>query len=179
MPIVEVTLRNSQSIKVLERMADNENLLVGAGSVTSLSQLNFALRAGARFITTPGLEESVIRHCSQRQIPVIAGAVTPTEVLRAHQLALSWVKFFPCEAFGGLSTIEALSASFPEMNFIPTGGVHLDNLGLFLHHPRIRACAGNWMMPQEWIEAGEWDKIRAACRATSRIVTACASPAVA
>ncbi|HYF35232.1 MAG TPA: bifunctional 4-hydroxy-2-oxoglutarate aldolase/2-dehydro-3-deoxy-phosphogluconate aldolase [Prosthecobacter sp.] len=166
LPVIEVTLRTPDSLRALEELAAREDMIVGAGTVTSLTQLDAARRAGARFIVTPGLDDPIIRHCRQRDLLVIPGAVTPTEIMRAQNLGLSTVKFFPCHAFGGLTTIEALAGPFPSMTFLPTGGIHLENLQSFLRHPSVFACGGTWMARREWIQGGKWDAVTQACRQT-------------
>lgn len=170
MPVVEVTLRTPEALKALQVLSGLPGMIAGAGTVTSLSQLNAALRAGARFIVTPGLEETVIRHCHRREIPIIPGAVTPTEILAARNLGVNLVKFFPAHAFGGLPTIDALSGPFPDMKFLPTGGITLENLQAFLKHPSVFACGGTWMARREWIAKGSWSEIEKACAKTVKLV---------
>ncbi len=170
LPVVEVTLRTPQALKALEEMAGRQDILVGAGTVTTLAQFDAARRAGARFIVTPGLDENIIRHANRRDLMVIPGAVTPTEILRAQNMGLNLVKFFPSHAFGGLATIEALSGPFPTMKFMPTGGISLDNLADFLKHPSVFGCGGTWMAKREWLMAGEWKLVTEACRKTVALV---------
>lgn len=170
LPIIEVTLRTRDSLAALEILAARGDMLVGAGTVTSLTQLDAARRAGARFIVTPGLDDPIIRHCRQKDMLVIPGAVTPTEIMHAQNMGLSVVKFFPCHAFGGLPTIEALSGPFPSMNFLPTGGIHLGNLQSFLQNKSVLACGGTWMAKREWIQTRAWNEVTEACRQTVQLI---------
>jgi 2-dehydro-3-deoxyphosphogluconate aldolase/(4S)-4-hydroxy-2-oxoglutarate aldolase len=170
LPVVEVTLRTHDSLRAIEALSSRGDMVVGAGTVTNLTQLDAARRAGAQFVVTPGLDEPIIRHCRRRDMLVIPGAVTPTEILHAQNLGVSLVKFFPCHAFGGLATIEALAGPFPSMNFLPTGGISLDNLPTFLQHKSVFACGGTWMAKREWIQAANWDAVTQACRQTVQVV---------
>jgi len=170
LPVIEVTLRTADSLRAIEALSSRDDVLVGAGTVTNLTQLDAARRAGAKFIVTPGLDDPIIRHCRQRDMLVIPGAVTPTEILHAQNLGLGLVKFFPCNAFGGLAAIEALAAPFPSMKFLPTGGINLTNLKSLLLHTAVAACGGTWMAKREWIQAREWDKVRDSSRQTVEII---------
>jgi 2-dehydro-3-deoxyphosphogluconate aldolase / (4S)-4-hydroxy-2-oxoglutarate aldolase len=170
LPIIEVTLRTPESLKALEILSARADMLVGAGTVTNLTQLDAARRAGAQFIVTPGLDDPIIRHCRQRDMLIIPGAVTPTEIMHAQNMGLPVVKFFPCHAFGGLATIEALAGPFPSMTFLPTGGITLDNLRSFLAHKSIIGCGGTWMAKREWIQKGDWTAVTRACEETVKVV---------
>ncbi len=170
LPCAEVTLRTEASMEALRRMSKVGGLLAGAGTVTSIPQLEEALAAGAQFIVTPGLDETLVKHCKDAGVPIIPGAVTPTEIMRAQNLGLRLVKFFPCEAFGGLPMIEALAGPFPEMRFMPTGGINPTNMGRFLSHRSVVACGGTWMARREWIRSGDWDHVEAACRETMTLL---------
>jgi 2-dehydro-3-deoxyphosphogluconate aldolase/(4S)-4-hydroxy-2-oxoglutarate aldolase len=169
LPIIEVTLRTPEALKALEILVHRGDMVVGAGTVTNLTQLDAARRAGAQFIVTPGLDDPIIRHCRQRDMLIIPGAVTPTEIMHAQNMGLPVVKFFPCHAYGGLTTIDALSGPFPSMAFLPTGGISLQNLGDFLAHKSIVACGGTWMAKREWIQKGDWAAVTSACAETVKI----------
>lgn len=169
-PIVEVTLRTPDSLAAMEQIIDRRDMIVGAGTVTTLAQFDAAWRLGARFIVTPGLDENILRHGRRRDLLVIPGAVTPTEIMQAQNMGLNLVKFFPSHAYGGLDAIDALSAPFPKMHFLPTGGINLQNLPGYLKNPNVFACGGTWMAKREWIQEGAWDKVRQACEETVRLV---------
>ncbi|MGV3660701.1 MAG: bifunctional 4-hydroxy-2-oxoglutarate aldolase/2-dehydro-3-deoxy-phosphogluconate aldolase [Prosthecobacter sp.] len=170
LPVVEVTLRTPYALEVIRMLSRVEGLLVGAGTVTSLAQLDQALSAGARFVVTPGLDAEIVKVCQGKDVAIFPGAVTPTEIMQAMNLGLPAVKFFPSNVYGGLSAIEALSGPFPSMKFMPTGGVSLANLATFLQHPNVLACGGTWMAKRDWIREGKFDEIENACRETIQIV---------
>ena len=135
-------------------------MLVGAGTVLSVEQVDRALKAGARFIVTPGFDEEVVDYCLGNNIPVYPGTVTPSEVTKAVKRGLNMCKFFPAEQYGGVSTIKALSAPFTTVKFMPTGGVSAKNLKDYLSCSKIVACGGSWMVKGDLIKAHEFDKIR-------------------
>lgn len=170
LPVVEVTLRTPYALEVIRTLSRVEGLLVGAGTVTSLAQLDQALSAGAQFVVTPGLDAEIVKACQEKGVVIFPGAVTPTEIMQAMNLGLPAVKFFPSNVYGGLAAIEALSGPFPVMKFMPTGGVSLTNLATFLSHPNVLACGGTWMAKREWIREGKFDEIENACRETIQIV---------
>lgn len=172
LPVVEVTLRTPHALESIRMLSRWEGLLVGAGTVTSLAQLDLALSAGARFVVTPGLDTEIVKACQGKNVEIFPGAVTPTEIMQAMNLGLPAVKFFPSNIYGGLPAIEALSGPFPTMKFMPTGGVSLGNLATFLSHPNVLACGGTWMAKREWIREGKFDLIEQACRETMQLVAA-------
>lgn len=170
LPIIEVTLRTPDSLGALERIINRRDMIVGAGTVTTLAQFDAAWRLGARFIVTPGLDESIIRHGRRRGLLVIPGAVTPSEIMQAQNLGVELVKFFPCKAFGGAKTLEILAGPFPKMKFVAAGGLQLEDLPDYLKCPNILACGGSWIAKREWVQTGAWDKVRAASTETVKTV---------
>ncbi len=121
---------------------------VGAGTVVNTEQCLQALEAGAKFIVSPGLSVEVAKICIQRDIPYYPGCVTPTEIMTAMDLGLKIVKFFPANVYGGLKAIKALSGPFPQIKFIPTGGVNMDNIDEFLACDKIHAVGGSFFVDE-------------------------------
>lgn len=121
---------------------------VGAGTVINADQCLQALEAGAKFIVSPGLSEEVAKICIQRNIPYYPGCVTPTEIMQAIALGLKIVKFFPANVYGGLKAIKALSGPFPQIKFIPTGGVNMDNIDEFMACDKIHAVGGSFFVDE-------------------------------
>ena len=119
---------------------------IGAGTVINLKQAKSAVEAGAKFIVSPGLSVSVAKYAKKKNIPYYPGCVTPTEIMQALELGIDIVKFFPANVYGGLKALKALSAPFPQIKFIPTGGVDLTNLKEFLEFEKIYAIGGSFMM---------------------------------
>lgn len=123
-----------------------EDMNIGAGTVINAEQARSAVQAGAKFIVSPGLSDEVARYCTDEKIPYYPGCVTPTEIMRALSYGLNVVKFFPAGVYGGLKAMKALSAPFPQVRFIPTGGVDLSNLKEYLDFDKVYAVGGSFMM---------------------------------
>ena len=116
---------------------------IGAGTVINKEQAIKAIKAGAKFIVSPGLSEEVAKVCKKKNIPYYPGCVTPTEIMKAIELGLTVVKFFPSNVYGGLKAMKALSAPFPQIKFIPTGGVDSSNIDEYLAWDKIYAVGGS------------------------------------
>lgn len=123
-----------------------EDMNIGAGTVINAEQAKSAVQAGAKFIVSPGFSDEVARYCTDEKIPYYPGCVTPTEIMRALSYGLNVVKFFPAGVYGGLKAMKALSAPFPQVRFIPTGGVDLNNLKEYLDFEKVYAVGGSFMM---------------------------------
>ncbi|BEL06371.1 bifunctional 4-hydroxy-2-oxoglutarate aldolase/2-dehydro-3-deoxy-phosphogluconate aldolase [Actinoplanes sichuanensis] len=163
LPIAEVTFRTREAATVLRRLAARGDLVVGAGTVLTATQVDLAYESGAKFVVSPGLSAAVVRRCQALGLAVIPGASTATEIMAALDLGLDTVKFFPAEASGGLPVVKALSAAFPQVRFVPTGGVTAEIAGTYLAHPAVTAVGGSWMVAPDLLAAGKWDEVTARC----------------
>ena len=146
-PVAEICFRTdcaAECIKLAVKEFPND--LIGAGTVINAKQCQEAIDCGAKFIVSPGLSDEVARVCKENQIPYLPGVVTPTEVMRAIDLGLEVVKFFPAGVYGGLKAIKAIGAAFPAMKFMPTGGVDNKNLKEFIECNKIFAVGGSWLV---------------------------------
>lgn len=170
LPIAEVTFRTAAAAESIARMATNPDLLVGAGTVRTADQVDQAIEAGATFIVSAGLSAAVVRRAQERGVPVLPGITTATEVMAASDLGLDAVKFFPAESFGGVSTIKSLTAPFPEMTFVPTGGIGPKNLADYLAVSAIPACGGSWMCPRDLVNAGDFAGVERLTREAVELV---------
>lgn len=165
LPCAEITFRTPAAAEALRRIAaERPDVLVGAGTVLSPEQAARARDAGARFIVSPGLNRRVVEWCREQNLAVFPGVCTPTEIETALECGLDVVKLFPAEQIGGVKYLKAVAAPFPGLSFMPTGGISAANLNDYLSFPRVVACGGSWMAPQDWIAAGAFDRIRAAVR---------------
>lgn len=147
LPVAEITFRTACAADAI-RLGVKEfpDMLIGAGTVINAEQANAAIDCGAKFIVGPGFAASVAEACRERGVLYLPGCVTPTEIITAISYGVEIVKFFPCSNFGGLGTIKALSAAFPAMKFMPTGGISEENVNEYLAFDKIIACGGSWMM---------------------------------
>ena len=118
-----------------------------------------AKSAGARFVVSPGLSDSVVKACEVAEMPCIPGVATASEVQRAWNLGLRTLKFFPAVQAGGTATLKALASVFRQVRFIPTGGITADNLSDFLAVPAVIACGGSWLAPAKLVQSGDFETI--------------------
>ncbi|MBE7067452.1 MAG: bifunctional 4-hydroxy-2-oxoglutarate aldolase/2-dehydro-3-deoxy-phosphogluconate aldolase [Ruminococcaceae bacterium] len=145
----EITFRTSCAAEAIALASKKfPEMNIGAGTVINGEQCLKALEAGATFIVSPGLSEEVAAICAQRNIPYYPGCVTPTEIMKALSLGLTTLKFFPANIYGGLKGLKALAAPFPQVKFIPTGGVNRDNLDEFLACDKVAAVGGTFFVEE-------------------------------
>ncbi len=156
LPVAEITFRTACAADAIKLGCEKfPEMLIGAGTVINGEQCNRAIDAGAKFIVGPGFSAEVAEVCREREVMYLPGCVTPTEIISALAYGIDTVKFFPCTNYGGLATIKALAAPFPQVTFLPTGGISEDNVLEYLAFDKIIACGGSWMMK------GTPDEIRA------------------
>ncbi len=143
----EITFRTACAKEAIEyAVSAYPDMEIGAGTVISAAQCEDALQAGAKFIVSPGLSKEVAAICKQRGVPYYPGCVTPTEIMAALDLGLTVLKFFPANVYGGLAAMKALSAPFPQVKFIPTGGVDSSNIEEFMAWEKIYAVGGSFLV---------------------------------
>jgi 2-dehydro-3-deoxyphosphogluconate aldolase/(4S)-4-hydroxy-2-oxoglutarate aldolase len=171
LPCAEVTFRTPMAAEAIRRIAEEcPGMFVGAGTVLTAAQAARARDAGARFVVAPGFNPAVVDWCLERGMPVYPGVCTPTEIEMALVKGLQVLKFFPAEAAGGLAFLRAVAAPYVGVEFIPTGGINLANLGDYLAFERVVACGGSWMAPAESIAARRFDVIRAETERAMQVV---------
>ncbi len=168
LPCAEVTFRTPAAADALRAMAEaaaeagpGGPALIGAGSVRRPEQVDQALEAGARFIVTPGLSLAVLRACADQAVPVIPGVATATEICTALDAGITTVKLFPAEPLGGVALISALGGPFPEVRFVPTGGIGAEQLPAYLACPAVAAVGGSWMASRSLIQQERFSEIAA------------------
>ena len=161
LPCAEVTFRTEaaeESIRIISEKYPE--MLVGAGTVLTTEQVDRAVAAGAKFIVSPGFNPKIVKYCIDRDIPVTPGTQTPSEMEQAIEMGLDVVKFFPAEPAGGLKMIKAVAAPYTMLQFMPTGGINLNNVEEYLEYDRILACGGSWMVKGDLVKAGKFDEIQ-------------------
>ena len=171
LPAAEVTFRTDAAEESIRIMAEKyPGMLVGAGTVLTIDQVDRAVKAGAKFIVSPGFDPEIVKYCLDKDIPVCPGTQTPTEVIAAYKLGLDHVKFFPAENAGGLSMIKAVGAAMTTMKFMPTGGINAQNVVEYLKSDKIFCCGGSWMVKGDMIKAGQFEEIKAKVAEAAAIV---------
>ncbi len=147
LPVAEITFRTACAAEAIRIGAEKfPEMHIGAGTVVNAEQAKRAIDAGASFIVSPGLSPAVAEICREADVPYLPGCVTPTEIMQALELGITTVKFFPANVYGGLSALKALSGPFPQVKFLPTGGIDLSNINEYLAFDKIVAVGGSFMM---------------------------------
>ncbi|MDR0489347.1 MAG: bifunctional 4-hydroxy-2-oxoglutarate aldolase/2-dehydro-3-deoxy-phosphogluconate aldolase [Propionibacteriaceae bacterium] len=170
LPIAEVTFRTEAAAESIAIMSEVEGMTVGAGTVVTPDQVEFAVESGAQFLISPGLRADIVREAQLQGKPILPGCITPGDIMAAQALGINTVKFFPADRFGGPEGIAGLSAPFATTQFVPTGGVSASNMAGYLRLPCVPAVAGSWMVPQHLLETGDFDGIAALVREALGIV---------
>jgi 2-dehydro-3-deoxyphosphogluconate aldolase/(4S)-4-hydroxy-2-oxoglutarate aldolase len=161
----EITLRTKTALKSIKAISDsNVDIIVGAGTVSSVEMAKKAIAAGAKYIVSPGFNSEVVDWCIKNNIPVIPGIITPSEIETALNYGLRILKFFPASKFGGFSTLKAYQSPYQQIKFIPTGGINEDNLNDYLSLSNVLACGGSWVCPMDDIDNGNFDYITKICK---------------
>ena len=154
---MEITFRTAAAKDSIAKVAaEVPEMIVGAGTVINVDQLHDAIDAGAKFIVSPGTSEEVIAEAVKLNVPVAPGVVTPSEIMVGLKYSLKVFKFFPAESYGGLKTIKALCGPFPQIRFIPTGGINQNNAEEYFKNPKIVAVGGSWMVTKDMVVAGDF-----------------------
>ena len=162
LPVAEVTFRTDAAEEAIRKIAKAyPDFLIIAGTVLTTEQADKAIAAGANAIVSPGLNPTVVKHCIDKGYDVVPGVCTPSEVEAAMSLGLTYLKFFPAEAAGGVQMIKAMSAPYTKVRFMPTGGINVKNLPDYLNCKAVFACGGSWMVPSSDIASGNFEKIKA------------------
>jgi 2-dehydro-3-deoxyphosphogluconate aldolase/(4S)-4-hydroxy-2-oxoglutarate aldolase len=178
LPCIEITFRSAAAADAIRAIkAEVPEMLVGAGTVVSLAQLDAALAAGAMFVVSPGLQVEVVRASYANGTAVIPGVVTPTEVIGAMDLGLSLVKLFPASSAGGPAYLRALAGPFPAMRFVPTGGIEATDLEAYLQVRSVLAVGGSWMVRPALLLERDWAAVGRLAHEASDVVRTVRAPA--
>ena len=170
LPAIEITLRTPAALEAI-RLAASEvpEAIVGAGTILNPAQFEAAADAGSRFIVSPGCTASLIDAASDSPVPLLPGAITPSEIMAAYERGYSVLKFFPAEQAGGVSFLKSLSSPLADIRFCPTGGIGVGNATAYLSLPNVVCVGGSWIAPDELVAAGKWDEIEALARAAAAL----------
>ena len=157
---MEITFRTAAAKASIAKVAaEVPDMIVGAGTVVNVEQLHDAVEAGAKFIVSPGSDADVISEAARLGVAMIPGVVTPSEIIMGLKLGVKVFKFFPAESYGGLKTLKALSGPFPQIKFIPTGGINQANAADYFKNAKVLAVGGSWMVSKDMVNAGDFDGI--------------------
>ncbi|EMH31757.1 KHG/KDPG aldolase [Helicobacter pylori GAM270ASi] len=164
-PIIEVTLRSNCALEAIELIAKNvPKMRVGAGTILNLTQLEQAQNRGAEFLISPGLTIKLLEHAKKKDMPLIPGVSSSSEVMQALEWGYNALKFFPAEYCGGVKLLNAFNGPFKGVKFCPTGGISADNMRSYLNLENVLCVGGSWLTPKDLIQNKEWDKITEICK---------------
>ncbi|GAA8598363.1 bifunctional 4-hydroxy-2-oxoglutarate aldolase/2-dehydro-3-deoxy-phosphogluconate aldolase [Helicobacter pylori] len=163
--IIEVTLRSSCALEAIELIAKNvPKMHVGVGTILNPAQLEQAQNRGAEFLISPGLTIKLLEYAKKKDMPLIPGVSSSSEVMQALELGYSALKFFPAEYCGGVKLLNAFNGPFKGVKFCPTGGISADNMRSYLNLENVLCVGGSWLTPKNLIQNKEWDKITGICK---------------
>ncbi len=163
--IIEVTLRSSCALEAIELIAKNvPKMHMGAGTILNPAQLEQAQNRGAEFLISPGLTIKLLEYAKKKDMPLIPGVSSSSEVMQALELGYSALKFFPAEYCGGVKLLNAFNGPFKGVKFCPTGGISTDNMRSYLNLENVLCVGGSWLTPKNLIQNKEWDKITEICK---------------
>ncbi|MBP5414532.1 MAG: bifunctional 4-hydroxy-2-oxoglutarate aldolase/2-dehydro-3-deoxy-phosphogluconate aldolase [Lachnospiraceae bacterium] len=167
----EVTFRTDAAEEAIKIMSQEyPDMMVGAGTVLTIDQVDRAVNAGAKFIVSPGFDPEIVDYCIEKDIPVVPGCMTPSEVAQGVKRGLEVLKFFPAQQAGGVAMIKAMAAPYTSVMFMPTGGINADNLEQYLSFKKIAACGGSWMVKADLIDSGNFEKITELTKEAVRLI---------
>ena len=164
LPVLEVTLRTPNALRIVAEMAKVEGAVVGSGTVRSPLQMEHSVDAGCRFMVSPGAPPRLLEAAEEYDVPLLPGVGTPTEAMTAAERGYSFLKFFPAEAMGGAPVLKAFASPLPDIMFCPTGGITVANAKSYLSLPNVVCVGGSWVMPQEALAAKDYKRIEALAR---------------
>lgn len=160
LPVAEVTFRTAAAAQAIKAMREEyPEMCVGAGTVLNAVQVDQAKAAGSEFVVAPGLNPNTVRYCQEVGMPIVPGVNNPSQVEQALELGLSFLKFFPAEASGGVAMVKSLLAPYVDVSLMPTGGIGKGNVNDYLAIDRVVCCGGTWMVAPSLIENEQWDEI--------------------
>lgn len=169
LPILEVTLRTPNALKVMEEMAKVTGAIVGSGTVRNDVHMRASVDVGCRFMVSPGASPRLLDAADDVSIPLLPGIGTPTEAMAAAERGYSFLKFFPAEALGGAPVLKAFASPLPDITFCPTGGIDAVKARTYLALPNVICVGGSWIMPNDAIESGDFARIEALAREASAL----------
>lgn len=168
--VLEVTLRTPVALDCMRAIAaEVPEAILGAGTLRSVADVPAAVAAGCRFGVSPGYLSEIGAACRDHGLPLLPGVATASEVMAAQNDGLSFLKFFPATAAGGIPMLKALAGPFPDVLFCPTGGITLQTAPQFLALPNVKVCGGSWLTPQDAVDAGDWARITTVAKEASAL----------
>ena len=165
LPVIEITMRTPDALEAIRRAAaEVPEAVVGAGTILTAAQFDQAAAAGSKFIVSPGATREVFAAARDSSVPLLPGAITPSEMMAALEEGLDFLKFFPAEQAGGAAFLKSLASPFAGLRFCPTGGVTTKNAADYLSLPNVICVGGSWVAPDDAVKSGNWALIERLAR---------------
>lgn len=161
LPVLEITLRTPNALKVIEEMAKVEGAIVGSGTVRKKDDMKASRGAGCRFMVSPGAPLKLLEKAEDIGVPLLPGIASPTEAMGAAMMGYSYLKFFPAEAMGGAPVLKSFASPLPDLTFCPTGGIDIEKARTYLALPNVICVGGSWVVPEAAVRAGDFEAVRA------------------
>lgn len=159
--VLEITLRTPVALEAIRAIkAEVPDAIVGAGTVINTETLQQSIAAGAEFLVSPGVTDSLLDEALASGVPLLPGVISPSEVMRLLEKGITAMKFFPAQAAGGIPMLKAIGAPLPQVSFCPTGGVNPGNARDYLALTNVACVGGSWMAPTSLVDAGDWTEIK-------------------
>lgn len=169
LPVLEVTLRTPNALKIIEEMGKVTGAIVGSGTVRNEAQIKQSVDSGCQFMVSPGAAPRLLDAAEDVTIPLLPGIGTPTEAMTAWERGYSFLKFFPAEAMGGAPVLKAFASPLSDITFCPTGGIDMEKAKIYLKLPNVICVGGSWIMPNDAIESGDFARIETLAREASTL----------
>lgn len=170
LPVIEVTLRTAAALDAVRAIVEQlPDVVVGIGTITTVTDITDAISAGAKYLVSPGTPDTLAAALVEARVPAIPGCATASEAMALAARGFSLLKFFPARAAGGIDFLKSVAAPLPEIRFCPTGGIDGTNAAEYLALPNVVAVGGSWVAPRDAIAAGDFAKITALARAAARL----------
>ncbi len=167
LPVIEITFRTESAAEVIQVLKkERPDMIIGAGTILTIDQLKKAVDSGAAFGVAPGYNQNIVSEANHLGFPFSPGIMTPSDIEAAIDSGIHIMKYFPAEAAGGLRLLKAMAAPYAHLGvqFIPTGGINLENLKNYLDEKIILAAGGTWLAKQNDIADGKWEEISRRCK---------------
>jgi len=172
-PLIEITLRDERTLDVIDEFNKFPEVHLGVGTIRSESHIDLAINASASFLISPGYSENLLNYAKQKNIPLIPGVQTPSEIIKANEAGFSTLKFFPAELSGGVSRLNAYKSVFPDIKFIPTGGITYENTLSYLTLDNVVAVGASALIPSDLIKSKSWKEIKNKLEKSKELISNC------
>ena len=170
-PLVEITLRDERTLDIIDEFKKFPEVYLGVGTIRSELHIDLAINASASFLITPGYSENLLNYAKQKNMPLIPGVQTPSEIMKANEAGLSTLKFFPAELSGGLDRLKAYKSAFPDIKFIPTGGITNKNALSYLALDNVSAVGASALISPDLVHSKSWSEIKSNLKNSKELIT--------